>query len=92
MGGFLRYSCGAHAIIGRRWNFGIPKRIQNKQYHFIIKNHQFIILPRPVKKVKSDNEIKKPPIVTAREKPIMGLKSDKDYITVNAIDNNKCNL
>ena len=32
-------------------------------------------------------EVKKPPISTIAEKPIMGLKSNKNYITSNAFDN-----
>ena len=40
-----------------------------------------------MEKIKLDNEIKKPAIVTVKEKPIMGLKSQKNYVTSNAIDN-----
>ena len=43
------------------------------------------------KKKKPDfsrpKEIKKPAIITVKEKPIMGLKSQKNYVTANAIDN-----
>lgn len=31
-------------------------------------------------------EIKKPAVPTKEDKPIMGLKSDKNYITANAVD------
>ena len=40
-----------------------------------------------MEKVKSDNEVKKPKIVNVKEKPIMGLKSQKNYVTTNAINN-----
>ena len=33
------------------------------------------------------SEVKKPPVPTIADKPIMGLKSNKNYITSNAIDN-----
>ena len=52
------------------------------------KNHQYKILPTPIEKIKSDNEVKKTAIITVREKPIMGLKSQKNYVTSNSIDNN----
>lgn len=36
--------------------------------------------------MRSTSEIRKPPIPTLADKPIMGLKSDKNYITSNAVD------
>lgn len=37
-------------------------------------------------KLRSTSEIRKPPIPTLLDKPIMGLKSDKNYVTANAVD------
>lgn len=37
-------------------------------------------------KLRSTSEIRKPPIPTLADKPIMGLKSDKNYVTANAVD------
>ena len=88
MGGSLRYPRGAHPITGGWRSMGLPKggyKINPEK--FIKKNHQYKILPPPVEKVKSDNEVKKPPIVTVKEKPIMGLKTEKNYVASNAVDN-----
>lgn len=86
-GGNLRYPRGAHPIEGGWRSMGLPKGgYKVNPEKFIKKNHQYKILPPPVEKVKSDNEVKKPPIVHVKEKPIMGLKSQKNYVTANAID------
>jgi hypothetical protein len=37
-------------------------------------------------KLRSTSEIRKPPIPSLADKPIMGLKSDKNYVTANAVD------
>ena len=54
--------------------------------HFYKKGHQYKTIPPP-EKIRSVSEVKKPPVPTVADKPIMGLKSDKNYITSNAIDN-----
>jgi len=36
--------------------------------------------------VRSVSEVKKPNVPTLKDKPIMGLKSDKNYIISNAVD------
>ena len=54
--------------------------------HFYKKGHQYKSIPPP-EKLRSASEVKKPPIPTIADKPIMGLKSNKNYITSNAIDN-----
>jgi len=87
-GGSLRYPRGAHPIYGNWRSMGLPRggyKINPEKFYK--KNHQYKILPPPVEKIKLDNEIKKPDIVTVKEKPIMGLKSQKNYVTSNAIDN-----
>ena len=87
-GGSLRYPRGAHPIYGNWRSMGLPRggyKINPEKFYK--KNHQYKILPPPVEKIKLDNEIKKPAIITVKEKPIMGLKSQKNYVTANAIDN-----
>ena len=87
-GGSLRYPRGAHTIYGNWRSMGLPKggyKINPEKFYR--KNHQYKILPPPVEKIKSNNEVKKPSIINSNEKPIMGLKSQKNYITSNAIDN-----
>ena len=87
-GGSLRYPRGAHPIYGNWRSMGLPKggyKINPEKFYR--KNHQYKILPPPVEKIKSNNEVKKPAIINSNEKPIMGLKSQKNYVTANAIDN-----
>jgi len=87
-GGSLRYPRGAHPIYGNWRSMGLPRggyKINPEKFYK--KNHQYKILPPPVEIIKLDNEIKKPAIITVKEKPIMGLKSQKNYVTANAIDN-----
>ena len=87
-GGSLRYPRGAHPIYGNWRSMGLPKggyKINPEKFYR--KNHQYKILPPPVEKVKSNNEVKKPALINSKEKPIMGLKSQKNYVTANAIDN-----
>ena len=87
-GGSLRYPRGAHPIYGNWRSMGLPKGgYKMNPEKFYKKNHQYKILPPPVEKIKSYNEVKKPAIITVKEKPIMGLKSEKDYVKSNAIDN-----
>lgn len=45
-----------------------------------------IIELKIAEKVRSFSEIKKPKVPTLADKPIMGLKSDKNYIISNAVD------
>jgi hypothetical protein len=43
------------------------------------------VLPEPTKPTKS-KEKTKPPVPKANEKPVMGLSSNKNYITANAVE------
>ena len=85
-GGSLKFPRGAHPINGNYRSMGLPKRgYKVNPEQFIRKNHQYKILPPP-ERIKSANEIRKPNVVTVKDKPIMGLKSQKNYVTSNAID------
>ena len=46
--------------------------------NFYKKGHQFKTLPPP-ERIRSISEVKKPPIPTIADKPIMGLKSNKNF-------------
>ncbi len=46
----------------------------------------FVYLFTTAEKLRCTTEIRKPAIPTLADKPIMGLKSDKNYITANAVD------
>jgi hypothetical protein len=85
-GGGLQFPRGAHPITGGWRSMGLPKggyKINPEK--FIRKNHQYKIIPEP-ERIKSNNEIRKPPVVTIYDKPIMGLKSQKNYVKSNAVD------
>lgn len=86
-GGTVEFPRGAHPIKGNWRNFGLPKGgYKINPERFIKKGHQYKIIPPP-ERIRSTNEVKKPAIVTVDEKPIMGLKSEKNYVKANAIDN-----
>lgn len=58
---------------------------KNDTINFTKKGHQYIDYPKP-EKLRSTSTIRKPRIPTLDDKPIMGLKSDKNYVTANAVD------
>ena len=68
-----------YATIGRA--DGLNK-IDPVNYHR--KGNNYKILP-PLEKLHTSTEIRKPPI--PKEPPIMGLKTDKNYIVANIVDN-----
>ena len=68
-----------YATIGRA--DGLNK-IDPLNYHK--KGNTYKILP-PLEKLHTSTEIRKPPI--PKEPPIMGLKTDKNYIVANIVDN-----
>lgn len=53
--------------------------------NFVKKGQKYIDYPKP-EKLRCQSAIKKPRIPTLDDKPIMGLKSDKNYVTSNAVD------
>lgn len=87
MGGEIQYPRGAHPIKGGWRTFGLPNGGYKQQpSNFYKKGHQYKILP-PSERVRADNEVRKPPIITVRDKPIMGLKTEKDFVKANAVEN-----
>lgn len=86
MNGEIQLPRGAHPIRGGWRTFGLPeggyKQDPDKFYR---KGHQYKSIPPP-ERIRSISEVKKPPVPTLADKPIMGLKSDKNYITSNAVD------
>jgi hypothetical protein len=77
---------GAHPIKGSWATFGKPRgSYRANPDNFVKKGHQYITLPQP-ERLRSNSEIRKPAVPTIEDKPIMGLKSDKNYITANAVD------
>lgn len=77
---------GAHTVRGNSSTFGKPKGANRKDpFMFTKKGHQYINYPAP-EKLRGNSELKKPAIPNKDDKPIMGLKSDKNFITANAFD------
>ena len=76
---------GGHPLNRNNSTFGLPigsYAADPKNFHK--KGETFKILP-PIEKLHQNCQIKKPPI--PHDKPIQNLKSDKNYILSNAIDN-----
>jgi hypothetical protein len=86
MNGEISLPRGAHPISGTWRTFGLPEGLNKiNPANYIKKGHQYKTLPPP-ERVRGNSEIKKPAIPTLKDKPIMGLKSDKNFITANAVD------
>lgn len=87
MNGEVTFPRGAHPIKGGWRTFGKPVGAYKQEpQNFYKKGHQYKTLPPP-ERIRSESEIRRPPIPCLTERPIMGLKSDKNYITSNAVDN-----
>ena len=87
MNGDVIFPRGAHPIRENWATMGLPLGgYKQDPQHFYKKGHQYKTLPPP-EKSRSISEVKKPAVPTIADKPIMGLKSNKNYITSNAIDN-----
>jgi hypothetical protein len=85
LNGEVSFPRGAHPIKGASTTFGRPSgSYKVDPENFIKKNHEYKTLPPP-EKLHPDT-IRKPSVPTLKDKPIMGLKSDKNYITANAVD------
>ena len=78
---------GAHPLNQQYATFGLPEgsyAADPNNYHK--KGETFKILP-PLEKLHQNDEIKKPSIPNKNDYPIYGLKSDKNFIIANAVDN-----
>ena len=78
---------GAHPLNQQYATFGLPEgsyAADPNNYHK--KGETFKILP-PLEKLHQNDEIKKPSIPNKNYYPIYGLKSDKNFIIANAVDN-----
>ena len=87
MNGDVIFPRGAHPIKENWATMGLPLGgYKQDPQHYYRKGHQYKTLPPP-EKIRSMSEVEKPPVPTITDTPIMGLKSNKNYITSNAIDN-----
>lgn len=86
MNGEVLLPRGAHSTFGNWRTFGLPEgSYKQDPQNFYKKGHQYKTIPPP-ERIRSESEIRKPSVPTLADKPIMGLKSDKNYITANAVD------
>ena len=86
-GGLKKLPRGAHESIRQSATFGRPigsYAEDPKKFHK--KGQNCKILP-PLQKLHPECKMKKPPIPGINDKPIQGIKSNKNYILSNAIDN-----
>ena len=78
---------GAHEIKKETATFGLPLgSYASDPQNFHKKGETYRILP-PLEKLHNNNEIKKPPIPKIDEIPLHGLKTEKNFIIANAVDN-----
>ena len=85
--GDFKLPLGPHQTLRKSATFGLPiGAYAPDPKHFHKKGENCRILP-PLQKLHKDCQIKKPPIPSINDRPIQGLKSNKNYILSNAIDN-----
>ncbi len=85
LSGDVSFPRGAHPLNGASTTFGRPSgSYRADPENFVKKGHQYKTLPLPEK--LHQETMRKPAVPTMKDKPIMGLKSDKNYITANAVD------
>ena len=77
---------GAHPIVEKSATMGRPEGgYRPDPLNFHKKGNTYKILP-PLEKIYNSSEIRRPPVPTVKDKPIMGLKTDKNYIVANVVD------
>ena len=85
LGGLDSLPVGGHPLRSSCSTFGRPEgSYRPDPMNFIKKGH---IYKQPIKILhRNFSEVRKPPVPTVRDKPIMGLSSCKNYIIANAVD------
>jgi len=86
-GGLQKLPRGGHESLRASATFGLPRgsyAADPKNYHK--KGQNYKILP-PLQKLHPECRIKKPPIPSINDRPIIGIRSNKNFILSNAIDN-----
>ena len=78
---------GAHPLVQDSATFGLPEgSYAADPQNFHKKGETFKILP-PLEKLHLTTEVKKPPIPGINDQPISGLRTEKNFIISNAVDN-----
>ena len=85
--GDFKLPYGGHPTLRNSATFGLPKgSYAPDPQHYHKKGENNKILP-PIQKLHTICKIRKPPVPTINDRPIQGLKSNKNFILSNAIDN-----
>lgn len=78
---------GAHPVYEKTATMGKAEgqyRVSPSNYHK--KGNTYRVLP-PLERLHTSSDIRKPAVPTVKECPIMGLKTDKNFIVANVVDN-----
>ena len=87
MSGDYKFPRGAHPILRNSATFGLPLGGYYPDPHNFHKKGETHKIYPPTEKFHSYSSIKKPPIPTVNDAPIFGLKTEKNFIIANAVDN-----
>ena len=86
-GGLFTLPRGAHPLVQDSATFGLPEgSYAADPQNFHKKGETFKILP-PLEKLHPNDSIKKPNIPGINDYPIHGLKTEKNFVIANAVDN-----
>ena len=87
MSGEYKFPRGAHPILRNSATFGLPLGgYAADPLNFHKKGETHKIYP-PTEKLHTYSDIKKPAVPTVDDAPIFGLKTEKNFIIANAVDN-----
>ena len=85
--GEYKFPRGAHPIYRSSATFGLPEGGYSPDPHNFHKKGETHKIYPPTEKLHTLSEIKKPPVPLVSEPPIFGLKTEKNFIIANAVDN-----
>ena len=87
MSGEYKFPRGAHPILRNSATFGLPLGGYSPDpLNFHKKGETHKIYP-PTEKLHTYSDIKKPAVPTVNDAPIFGLKTEKNFIIANAVEN-----
>ena len=87
MSGEYKLPRGAHPILRNSAHFGLPLGSYAADPHkFHKKGVTHKKIPKP-QKLHTEPNVKKPPVPSLKDSPIFGLKTNKNFIIANAVDN-----
>ena len=86
MGGNQSLPIGGHPLTGSCSTFGKPMGSYRSDPSNFNKIKHFYSRNIPILLARSPSEVKRPPVPTLKDKPIMGLSSCKNYISSNIIE------